>query len=137
MNTKWLLYIRQFEGFAPLPYKDSTGHLTVGYGHNLDVPLSKQGALKLLELDVRTARENVARVFTWFEKLNEVRQFVLVDMCFNMGLKKLSTFKKFLAALEVKNYDLAAQEMLNSRWALQVGRRARILAEMMKIGAYK
>lgn len=137
MNDKWLYYMRQFEGFAPLPYKDSTGHLTVGYGHNLDVPLSKQGALKLLELDVCSAQENVSGAFAWFDKLDDVRRFVLVDMCFNMGLKKLNTFKKFLAALEVNNYDLAAKEMLNSRWALQVGRRARILAEMMKTGAYQ
>lgn len=137
MNEKWLSYTRQFEGFAPLPYTDTTGHLTVGYGHNLDVPLAKQSALLLLECDLKEAAYLLAHTFAGWRELNEVRQFVLTDMCFNMGLKKLQTFCRFWAALHVQDYALAAREMVNSRWAGQVGRRARILAEMMKTGEYK
>ena len=70
------------------------------------------------------------------EKLNEVRQFVLVDMCFNMGLGKLCTFKKMLSAMANGDYYTAANEALASKWAVQVGRRARELAEMLKTGEY-
>ena len=137
MNEKWLQYIRTFEGFAPLPYKCPSGCLTVGYGHNLEVPLSKESALALLEHDVKVAQVDAQKICPVWDFLNETRQFVLVDMAFNMGLSRLKTFKKMLAAVERGDFLAASKEMLQSRWAVQVGRRAKELAEMMKTGVYK
>ncbi|MBQ6409756.1 glycoside hydrolase family protein [Candidatus Saccharibacteria bacterium] len=136
MNDKWLYYTRQFEGFAPLPYKDSTGHLTVGYGHNLENGITLKMAEFILKCDIETAERAVKDKFAWYFKLNDARQFVLIDMAFNMGIARLCTFKKMLAAVERGDYTTAAKEMLDSRWALQVKTRAVKLAEMMKTGEY-
>jgi lysozyme len=119
-----------------MPYKCPTGHLTIGYGHNLENGISKEAAEFILEQDMAAAEKSVTKQFAWWKRLNEVRQFVLVDMCFNMGLGKLCTFKKMLSAMQRGDYTAAANEMLNSRWAVQVGRRAKELAEMMKTGEY-
>ena len=136
MNERWKEYIRRYEGLRLKPYVCPTGHLTIGYGHNLDNGIALEIAEELLQADLSYAQMEVGKNFPWAHELDEVRQFVLIDMCFNMGLSKLLTFKKFLVALEKKNYQVAAKEMLNSHWAGQVGRRAAQLAEMMKKGAY-
>lgn len=129
-------YTKKFEGLSLFPYMCPTGHLTIGYGHNLEIGITPVIAEVLLEADLRLAEMELASKVSYFNKLDEARQFVLVDMCFNMGLKKLLTFKKFLAALSKKDYKEAAREMLDSKWAVQVGNRAKKLAEIMKTGAY-
>lgn len=136
MNNQWSKYTRRYEGLSVMPYKCPTGHLTIGYGHNLENGISKEAAEFILEQDMAAAEKSVTKQFAWWKRLNEVRQFVLVDMCFNMGLGKLCTFKKMLSAVQRGDYTAAANEMLNSRWAVQVGRRAKELAEMMKTGEY-
>lgn len=136
MKERWKEYIRRYEGLRLKPYTCPTGHLTIGYGHNLENGISKEAAEFMLKQDLLAAELAVSKKFLWWNSLNEVRQFVLVDMAFNMGLARLCTFKKMLAAVERGDYATAAKEMLNSRWAVQVGRRAQELAEMMKKGEY-
>lgn len=119
-----------------MPYTCPTGHLTIGYGHNLENGISQEAAEFILREDLQAAKNAVQKKYTWWRTLDEARQFVLVDMAFNMGINKLATFKKTLAAVEKGNYTTAAREMLNSRWATQVGRRARELAEIMRTGEY-
>lgn len=137
MNPKWAEYTRRYEGLRLKPYTCPTGHLTIGYGHNLENGISKEAAEFILREDLQSAVKAVSKHFAWWQGLNEARQFVLVDMAFNMGIGKLSTFKKMLTATQRGDYQKAAAEMLNSRWADQVGRRARELAEMMETGEYK
>ena len=130
--------IKQYEGFSPRPYQCTTGHLTIGYGHNLDANgIDTETAELILKKDIERAEKNVKNSFIWYLKLNEPRQYVLVDMCFNLGLIGLLKFKKFLAAAEAGNYQTAAKEMLDSKWAVQVGLRARELAEIMETGEWK
>lgn len=136
MNERWKEYIRRYEGLRLKPYACPTGHLTIGYGHNLENGIPLKIAEELLQADLSYAQMEVGGKLPWSSELDEVRQFVLIDMCFNMGIIKLLTFKKFLAALQNKDYLTAAKEMLNSRWAGQVGRRAKELAKMMQIGEY-
>ncbi len=136
MNERWLQYTRRYEGLSVLPYQCPSGHLTIGYGHNLENGISKEIAELILKQDMASVQKAVAKHFAWWSQLPEVRQFVLVDMCFNMGLAKLCTFKKMLAALKCGDYLCAANEMLASRWAGQVGHRAQELARMMKTGEY-
>ena len=136
MNEKWAKLTRRFEGLSVLPYQCPTGHLTIGYGHNLENGISKEAAEYILREDLQAAVKAVSKHFAWWQGLNEARQFVLVDMAFNMGIGKLSTFKKMLAATQRGDWNKAAAEMLDSRWAKQVGQRANILAEIMKKGAY-
>ena len=136
MNEQWLAFTRRYEGLNLHLYTCPTGHLTIGYGHNLGNGISLQAALFILQEDMQNAQNAVRKAWSWWVQLNEVRQFVLVDMCFNMGLTKLRTFKKFLSAMERGDYHAAANEMLASRWAVQVGHRARELAKMMQTGEY-
>lgn len=136
MNESWLKYTRRYEGLSVMPYQCPTGHLTIGYGHNLEKGISREVAEFMLRQDMDAAARAVSHRFTGWKKLNDVRQFVLVDMCFNMGIAKLCTFKKMLAALQRGDYNTAANEMLQSRWAGQVGHRACELANMMKTGEY-
>jgi lysozyme len=72
----------------------------------------------------------------WVEALDGARFGVLVNMTFNMGLPKLIGFEKMLLAVRAKDYEMAAVEMLASRWSEQVGDRALRLAEQMRTGRW-
>ena len=135
-NVKAAAYIRRYEGFSKLPYKCPTGHLTIGYGHNLENGISKEAAEFILQEDLARAERAVKDAFPWWWKLDDARQFVLVDMAFNMGLASLKGFKKMLAAIEAGNFETAAKEMLASKWAAQVGRRAVELSKIMEKGEW-
>lgn len=135
-NVKAAAYIRHYEGFSKLPYKCPTGHLTIGYGHNLENGISTKAALFILQEDLTRAERAVKDAFPWWWKLNDARQFVLVDMAFNMGLAGLKGFKKMLAAIEAGDFETAAKEMLASKWAAQVGRRAVELSKIMEKGEW-
>lgn len=129
--------IKKFEGYRAFPYLDDTGNVTVGYGHNLSTNgIGHDIALILLKQDIEFAEEMVREKIPFYKKLNEARQFVLIDMCFNMGFYKLKGFKKMLAALEAGDYKTAAKEMLDSVWARQVKSRAKKLAQIMETGEY-
>ena len=135
-NVKAAAYIRLYEGFSKLPYKCPTGHLTIGYGHNLENGISAKVALFILQEDLAHAERAVKDAFPWWWKLDDARQFVLVDMAFNMGLAGLKGFKKMLAAIESGDFDKAAEEMLDSKYGRQVVHRARLNAEIMKTGEW-
>jgi len=125
------------EGLKLKPYKDTVGKLTIGVGRNLeDRGISKEEALFMLENDIKIVEEELDRTIPWWRKLDSVRQEVLVNMAFNLGVPKLLRFKKFLKALQEGNYGQASFEMLNSLWAKQVGRRAKELAYAMEKGEY-
>lgn len=123
------------EGLRLKPYRCTAGKLTIGVGRNLDDNgISETEALYLLENDLERCRQSCLQAFPWYGELDEARQGVLVEMCFNLGLTRLKGFSKMLKALELKNYALAAQEMRSSHWAQQVGKRADTLAGMMERG---
>ena len=69
-----------------------------------------------------------------YNKLDEVRQSVLLNMCFNLGIKGLLEFKNTLAFIDAGDWERAANGMLTSKWAKQVGRRAIELSELMRKG---
>lgn len=135
-NVKAAAYIRRYEGFSRLPYKCPTGHLTIGYGHNLENGISAAAAEFILQEDLARAERAVKDAFPWWWKLDDARQFVLVDMAFNMGLAGLKGFKKMLAAVESGDYKKAAKEMLDSKWAFQVKGRAVELSKIMETGLW-
>ena len=129
-----LQYVKQFEGLRLKPYRCPTGHWTIGYGHNLENGISLQAAEFLLEQDWSAASQTVQSRWPWSKELPAAARFVLTDMCFNMGAEKLAGFRRMLAALQRKDYATAAAEMAESRWAKQVGNRARILIQIMQKG---
>lgn len=123
------------EGIRLKPYKDTVGKLTVGVGRNLaDKGLTKDEALYLLTNDIADATAECRRYIEFFDTLDEVRQRVLIDMAFNMGIHGVLGFKTTLGHIAAGRYDAAAESMLQSKWATQVGRRAHRLAQWMKTG---
>lgn len=133
-RTRLKLLLVKHEGDKRHPYKDSTGHLTIGVGHNLEAaPLSDAVVALLLDEDINDAYQACLTIAP-FGALDEVRQHVVLDMCFNLGLPRLLKFERMLKALEQHDYEAAAKEMLDSQWAKQVGERAARLAAMMESG---
>ena len=134
---KLTLLIAQHEGLRLIPYRDSVGVWTVGYGHNCqDKPITKAIAERLLVDDVDDAHHD-CYIFNWFGGLDEVRTAVVVNMVYNMGLSRFKGFKKTIGFIELAEYDLAATEMLDSLWSRQVGKRAIELSHMMKTGEWE
>lgn len=126
------LQLVKHEGMRLKPYRDSVGKLTIGVGRNLeDVGIDNLEAALLLENDIQRVEQELIRRLPWYLLLSEVRQRVLMDMAFNLGVEGLLKFSRALAAMEAKDFAKAADEMLDSVWAQQVGQRARDLAAMM------
>ena len=117
-------------------YKDSVGVLTIGVGRNLEhVGLrSEAEARYLLRSDIVAIRAELEKAIPWIGDLDEVRQRCLMDMAFNLGVAGLMKFEKTLQLIAQGNLSGASLEMLRSRWAKQVGRRAITLSEMMATG---
>ena len=120
------------EGCRDSPYIDSLGIQTIGIGHNLHKPLSHGAIMRIFQDDLADATNDCLHAFPFFADLTEARQAVLINMCFNLGLRGLQKFTKFLAAVERGDYDTAADEMLNSLWCKQVKSRAFDLAALMR-----
>lgn len=118
------------------PYLCSKGKITIGVGRNLEARgITTEEAMFLLENDIKRATA-AAATFAWFPKLDEVRKDVIVSMVFNLGLTGFCEFKQLISAIENSFWMVAKTEMLDSRWAKQVGDRAIELAEMMLTGRY-
>jgi len=126
------------EGLRLKPYRDAKRKLTIGVGRNLDdAGITRAEALMLLDNDIATVRRDVTRAFPWFPGLDPVRKDVVLDMVFNLGLSGFRRFEKTIAAIRAGDWENAAREMLSSRWASQVGKRATELAAMMERGKYE
>lgn len=127
--------IKKHEGLRLKPYKCTAGKLTIGYGRNIeDNGISQTEAEQMLYNDIQKCYFECGKLPCW-DNINEARQAVLLDMCYNLGISRLKNFKKMLAALERTDYTSAAAEMLDSNWAKQVKSRATELAQIMKKGA--
>lgn len=134
MNDRLLrAELERDEGNRLTMYDDGLGNQTVGIGHNMRQPISPAVRDLLYREDSERAKTE-AWTFAWFPALNDVRQRVIVNMLFNMGLPRFLGFTKMIAALSVGDYATAAFEMLASEWAIQVGARAHRLAQMMHSG---
>jgi len=146
------------EGLVLTVYQDSLGIDTIGIGRNLedrgiskeeldymDIPsmgvvyehgITEADARYLAENDVQIVEEELVRAHPCVDKLDSVRQLVLMDMAFNMGVPRLLKFKNMWNAIHNEDFPNAAKEMLDSRWANQVKSRAVKLANAMHNGAF-
>jgi lysozyme len=126
------------EGCRLRVYNDSLGVPTIGVGRNLrDKGISQIEADFLLDNDIAEYSAAVLARIPAAYRLDEVRRAVLVGMAFNLGLTGLMKFSKLLAAVERGDYDVAAAEMMDSRWATQVGDRAARLARQIQTGEWQ
>lgn len=125
------------EGYRQFPYHCTAGKLTVGIGRNLDdVGISYDEAIIMLSNDIKIAEKELYRVHPWAADLDSVRRDALINMCFNMGIVRLSGFRKMFNALFEGDFEDAAREALDSKWAAQVKSRAFEIAHMLKTGEY-
>ena len=130
--------IMRDEGFRSKPYVDSVGKITVGYGINLDNdPLSEAEGQMLTEGRVRKLIEQLSAQLPWTNDLDDARMGVLTNMAYNLGMGGLLGFKKTLALVQERNYEQASVEMLDSKWADQVGARAQRLSVQMRTGEWQ
>jgi len=138
MNNQQIMeMIKEHEGFRDHVYVDTVGVLTGGYGHAFleGSPIPPVVADLLFENDFKMVGEG----YDYFVdqhglELNNVRRAVIMDMLFNLGLPRLSRFVKMIKAMQASDWAEAAAQMLDSKWATQVGRRAIRLSEMMEKG---
>lgn len=130
--------LMRHEGLRLKPYLDTVGKMTIGYGRNLDdVGLARDEAAYLLDGDIDRAVKGLLARWPWVLEVDAVRQSVLVNMAFNLGLERLAGFKLTLQAIQQGRYSAAADHMLDSKWAGQVGIRAVELAAQMKTGQWQ
>jgi len=124
------------EGLRLKPYRCTAGKLTIGIGRNLDDRgISQIEAYAMLERDIQDCEQwLIDEIPEIYNKLDEVRQSVLLNMCFNLGIKGLLEFKNTLSLIGAGDWERAANNMLASRWAKQVGLRAIELSELMRKG---
>ena len=126
--------LERHEGLRLKPYLDTVGKLTVGYGRNLeDVGISRDEADFMLDNDIDQVERQLETVDE-YRDLDPIRQTVIGNMAFNLGFAGLMGFKNMWAAIGRRDWDRAADEMLNSKWARQVGVRAVELSEIMRTG---
>ena len=126
--------IKRDEGFRGNVYQCTAGANTIGYGRNLDQnPLTEEEAEYLLDNDLKKVAQQ-SQQFAFYQHLKPERRAVIINMIFNLGLTRFNKFKKLQSALFIEDYEKAAEEMLDSRWARQVGQRAERLAKIMRRG---
>lgn len=124
------------EGLRLKPYRCTAGKLTIGYGRNLeDYGISQTEAFVLLENDIQKCEKQLLdKIPEIYNPLDEARKSVLLNMCFNLGISSLLGFKTTLSYIKSGDFERAANGMLASKWAKQVGRRAIELSELMRKG---
>ena len=124
------------EGLRLKPYRCTAGKLTIGIGRNLDdCGISQSEAYIMLINDIMNCEKQLqSKIPDIYNGLDEVRKSVLLNMCFNLGINGLLGFKNTLAFVKAGDWERAANNMLVSRWAKQVGRRAIELSELMRKG---
>lgn len=127
--------IERHEGRKSRLYQCSLGKWTIGVGRNVeDRGLSNDEIDLMRDNDIKTAIAEVDLYFPWAWKMTETRQRVIVEMCFQMGIRRLRGFKKALLAMASGFFDTAADEMLDSNWAHQTPERASFLSAQMRLG---
>ena len=137
-KSKLAEQLKKHEGLRLKPYTDTVGKLTLGIGRNLaDKGITEQEALFLLNNDVDYFYGQLNKKLDWFKNLDDCRQNVLVNMAFNLGVAGLLSFKSMLEECKNEQYNFASIEMLNSKWAKQVGDRSLELSRQMLTGEYQ
>lgn len=137
MVEKLIAHVKEAEGFRERPYVCPAGKLTIGYGFNLaDRGIPEEIADIWLKRALVVVINELEPDLQDFPNLSDERTAVLIDMAYNMGVPRLRMFKKMLQALATEDYEKAADEMLDSLWARQVGRRAVYLSKVMRTGIW-
>jgi Phage-related lysozyme (muraminidase) len=126
--------LKRHEGFRKDIYKDSVGIDTWGYGWNLSTGITEPVAAFALAAKVEAIEQELLSTFDWYPNLTQVRKDVILNMCYNMGIAKFKTFINTINLIAASKHEEASVQMLKSRWAEQVGNRAKELSELYRRG---
>ena len=132
--------LRRHEGVRNFVYMCSEGYETIGVGRNIadsGLGLSDDEVDYLLDNDIKRVKDELTDEYYWFGGLNDARQEAMIDISFNLGQTRLRGFKKALDAMASEDFDIAADEFMDSRWSEQVGNRAIEVTEVIRTGEYQ
>lgn len=129
--------IKDHEGTSLVLYRCTAGKWTVGTGRNIeDNGIREDEAELMLANDIRECRLQLLQRYPWFNGLDEVRQAACIDLMFNLGPMRLAGFQKFLAAMARSDWERAGDELVDSRWHKQTGRRGPRIVKMIQTGRW-
>ena len=132
--------VKHHEGLVLHGYKDSRGYLTIGYGRLIDEELG--GGITAAEAETLLLNDLTkviaeAKQYDWYDGLNDPRKAVVISMMFNLGRPRFEKFVNTIAFIRDGLFEEASEEMLNSKWAHQVGNRAIMLSRQMATGEWQ
>jgi lysozyme len=135
--NKLIEQLKIHEGMKLKPYKCTAGKLTIGIGRNLeDVGITMEEAEYFLQNDIAEARSQLLHAFPWMGELNDARISAMINFTFNVGIGTVKKFENTLSYMQSGEWDKAADEMMDSRWARQVGNRAIEVTEQIRTGKW-
>lgn len=131
------------EGVKYEIYDDHLGYPTFGIGHLIrssdpeygeptGTPVSEERVTEAFESDIRDTITDCEKLYPDLYELPEEAQLIIANMLFNLGYPRLSKFKGMKAGVDARDWNAAADEMLDSRWAVQVPNRANRLVARMR-----
>ena len=136
--NKLIEQLKIHEGVKLKPYKCSAGKLTIGVGKNIeDNGITLEEAEYLLQNDIAEARSQLLHAFPWMGEFNDARISAMINFTFNVGIGTVKKFENTLAYMQSGDWDKAADEMMDSRWARQVGNRALEVTEQIRTGKWR
>tara|TARA_Y100000401_G_scaffold73348_1_gene59368 strand:+ start:33877 stop:34299 length:423 start_codon:yes stop_codon:yes gene_type:complete len=125
--------IKRHEGFKPKVYKCTEGYETIGYGFAIkDLIIDEDVASLILMKKLLTLLERIYIAFPWFKDIDDKAKSVIINMCYQLGIRGFSKFKKTIYYFETEQYEEASEEMLDSLWAKQTPNRAKELSRIVK-----
>jgi lysozyme len=133
-ETKMENLIKLQEGVSLKPYTDTTGHMTIGYGHNLNNGISQAVANLIFEEDISAAEHELALNAPWYTQLDDARQAVLINMTFNEGIGGVMAFKDMLRAMQAGQWQAASAALLDSQAARELPSRYQKLSYILETG---
>ena len=132
--------LKRHECVKAFEYQCTADKTTIGVGRCIDedggIGLSDDEIEYLLLIDIERCDEELENAYDWYRDLKKPRRDAMINLCFNLGLTRLRGFVKALEAMSREQFDVAADEFMDSRWATQVGNRANEITEMIRVGEY-
>jgi len=133
VSLELLSSIRKHEGFRSKCYSDTLGFDTIGYGFAVkDLVLDEDICNIILQRKLESLIRSIEFKFSWYADLPNSVKDVVIECCYQLGLSGFGKFKKSIAHLENEEWELAADEMLDSRWAVQTPNRAKALSDRVR-----
>ena len=134
--------VKKHEGYRNKVYLDTLGKRTVGVGHLCvedfwedDKEYDEEFLMNILKDDLKNAIEGAERLLKDCPVLDDLAKEIIIEMVFQLGETGVSKFKNMIKALKIPDYQTAAIEMLDSKWAKQTPNRAQNMSsEMAALG---